>query len=239
MGQYAKIFKAYDIRGVVPDELDEEVAEAVGAAFVRLTGAACLVTAHDMRTFIALAGGRVRPGGERAGRGCRGRRARFHRPALHASGSLGVPGAMITASHNPSKYNGIKLCRAGARPVGADSGLTELREAAGQGVPAHQGRPGTVTPRDLLPDYARYLRSLVDLSGIRPLTVAVDAGNGMAGHPSPRSSKGSPSSSCRCISSSTARSPTMRRIRSSPPTCGTWSPGDHRVRRRPRPGLRR
>jgi phosphomannomutase len=99
---------------------------------------------------------------------------------------------MITASHNPSKYNGIKLCRAGARPVGADSGLTELREAAAQGVPVHEGRPGTVTPRDLLPDYAGYLRSLVDLSGIRPLTVAVDAGNGMAGHTVPPVFEGLP-----------------------------------------------
>jgi phosphomannomutase len=99
---------------------------------------------------------------------------------------------MITASHNPSKYNGIKLCRAGARPVGADSGLGELRDAAARGVPAHLGQPGTVTPRDLLPDYAGYLRSLVDVSGIRPLTVAVDAGNGMAGYTVPRVFEGLP-----------------------------------------------
>jgi phosphomannomutase len=192
VGQYAKIFKAYDIRGVVPDELDEEVAEAVGAAFVRLTGAACLVTAHDMRTSSpSLA--------DAFGRGASAQGADVVAAGLgstdllyYASGSLGVPGAMITASHNPSKYNGIKLCRAGARPVGADSGLTELREAAAQGVPAHQGRPGTVTPRDLLPDYAGYLRSLVDLSGIRPLTVAVDAGNGMAGHTVPPVFEGLP-----------------------------------------------
>jgi len=162
VGQYAKIFKAYDIRGVVPDELDEEVAEAVGAAFVRLTGASCLVTAHDMRTSSpSLA--------EAFGRGASAQGADVVAAGLgstdllyYASGSLGVPGAMITASHNPSKYNGIKLCRAGARPVGADSGLSELREAASTGVPAHEGRPGTVTPRDLLPDYASYLRALVD-----------------------------------------------------------------------------
>jgi phosphomannomutase len=192
VGQYAKIFKAYDIRGVVPDELDEEVAEAVGAAFVRLTGASCLVTAHDMRTSSpSLA--------EAFGRGASAQGADVVAAGLgstdllyYASGSLGVPGAMITASHNPSKYNGIKLCRAGARPVGADSGLTELREAAARGVPAHQGRPGTVTPRDLLADYAGYLRSLVELSGIRPLTVAVDAGNGMAGHTVPAVFEGLP-----------------------------------------------
>ena len=185
MGQYAKIFKAYDIRGIVPDELDEEVAEAVGGAFVGLTGASCLVTAHDMRSSSpSLA--------EAFGRGASAQGADVVAAGLgstdllyYASGSLGIPGAMITASHNPSEYNGIKLCRAGARPVGADSGLSELREAAARGVPAHQGRPGTVTPRDLLPDYAGYLRSLVDVSGIRPLTVAVDAGNGMAGHTVP------------------------------------------------------
>jgi phosphomannomutase len=192
VGQYAKIFKAYDIRGVVPDELDEEVAEAVGAAFVRLTGASCLVTAHDMRTSSpSLA--------EAFGRGASAQGADVVAAGLgstdllyYASGSLGVPGAMITASHNPSKYNGIKLCRAGARPVGADSGLSELRDAASRGVPAYQGRPGTVTPRDLLPDYASYLKSLVDVSGIRPLTVAVDAGNGMAGHTVPRVFEGLP-----------------------------------------------
>ncbi|HEY7362234.1 MAG TPA: phosphomannomutase/phosphoglucomutase [Streptosporangiaceae bacterium] len=192
MGQYAKIFKAYDIRGIVPDELDEEVAEAVGAAFVRLTGASCLVTAHDMRTSSpSLA--------EAFGRGASAQGADVVAAGLgstdllyYASGSLDVPGAMITASHNPSKYNGIKLCRAGARPVGADSGLTELREAAARGVPAHRGRRGTVTPRDMLPGYAGHLRSLVQLSGIRPLTVAVDAGNGMAGHTVPRVFEGLP-----------------------------------------------
>ena len=185
MGQYAKIFKAYDIRGIVPDELDEEVAEAVGAAFVRLTGAASLVTAHDMRTSSP-------PLAEAFGRGASGQGADVIAAGLgstdllyYASGSLGIPGAMVTASHNPSKYNGIKLCRAGARPVGADSGLDDLREAAAQGAPPHPGPVGTIAPRDLLPGYASHLKSLVDLSGIRPLTVAVDAGNGMAGYTVP------------------------------------------------------
>jgi phosphomannomutase len=185
VGQYAKIFKAYDIRGIVPDELDEEVAEAVGAAFVRLTGAASVVTAHDMRTSSP-------PLAEAFGRGASAQGADVIAAGLgstdllyYASGSLGIPGAMVTASHNPSKYNGIKLCRAAARPVGADSGLNELREAAAQGVPPHRGPRGTITPRDLLPGYASHLKSLVDLSGIRPLTVAVDAGNGMAGYTVP------------------------------------------------------
>jgi phosphomannomutase len=192
VGQYAKIFKAYDIRGVVPDELDEEVAEAVGAAFVRLTGAAAVVTAHDMRTSSP-------PLAEAFGRGASGQGADVVAAGLgstdllyYASGSLGLPGAMITASHNPSKYNGIKLCRAGAKPVGADSGLTELRQMAERGVPAQSGPGGTMTERDLLPDYALYLKSLVDLSSIRPLTVAADAGNGMAGHTVPEVFEGLP-----------------------------------------------
>jgi len=192
VGQYAKIFKAYDIRGVVPDELDERVAEAVGAAFVRLTGAAAVVTAHDMRTSSpALA--------DAFARGASGQGADVIAAGLgstdllyYASGSLDLPGAMVTASHNPSKYNGIKLCRAGARPVGADSGLAELREMTAAGVPAAAGPPGTITARDLLPGYAAYLQSLVDLSGIRPLTVAVDAGNGLAGHTVPEVLAGLP-----------------------------------------------
>jgi phosphomannomutase len=192
VGQYAKIFKSYDIRGIVPDELDERVAEAVGAAFVRLTGASRVATAHDMRTSS-------QPLAEAFGRGASAQGADVIAAGLgstdllyYASGSLDVPGAMITASHNPPKYNGIKLCRAGARPVGADSGLNDLREAAAQGVPFHDGPHGTITPRDLLPDYAAHLKSLVDLSGIRPLTVAVDAGNGMAGHTVPTVFEGLP-----------------------------------------------
>ncbi len=110
----------------------------------------------------------------------------------YASGSLGMAGAMITASHNPAKYNGIKLCREGARPVGADTGLAELREMATDGIPAHNGPPGKITSRNLLSGYAEHLRTLVDLSGIRPLTVAVDAGNGMAGHTVPEVFKGLP-----------------------------------------------
>jgi len=101
-----------------------------------------------------------------------------------ASGSLDLPGAMFTASHNPARYNGIKLCRAGAAPVGQDTGLREIRALAEQDLePA--GRRGRVEQRDLLPAYADYLLGLVDLAAIRPLTVVVDAGNGMAGHTVP------------------------------------------------------
>jgi len=192
VAEYAKIFKAYDIRGTVPDELDESVAEAVGAAFVRLTGAPAVVTVHDMRTSSA-------PLAEAFGHGAAAQGADVISGGLgstdmlyYASGSLGVPGAMITASHNPAKYNGIKLCRAGAKPVGEQTGLAQLREMAEAGVPAAPGAPGTIQPRDLLSGYAAHLKTLVDLSGIRPLTVAVDAGNGMAGHTVPKVFEGLP-----------------------------------------------
>jgi phosphomannomutase len=217
VAQYAKIFKAYDIRGIVPDELDEAVAESVGAAFAELTSAPGVVIVHDMRTSSA-------PLADAFGRGAARQGADVISAGLgstdmlyYASGTLDLPGAMITASHNPAKYNGIKLCRAGARPVGADTGLADLRQmaersslapngsapggpaasspAAGGPVPGGSvpdGSAGTITARDLLSEYAAYLKTLVDLSGIRPLKVAVDAGNGMAGHTVPQVFAGLP-----------------------------------------------
>ena len=185
MSDLDKIFKAYDIRGVVPDELDESVAEEVGAAFVRLTNAKSIVTLHDMRTSSA-------PLAEALGRGAAAQGADVTHGGLgstdmvyYASGSLGMPGAMVTASHNPARYNGIKLCKAGAKPVGIETGLAEIKAMVEGGVPRYDGEPGKVTSKDLLPGYAEYLKKLVDLSGIRPLKVAVDAGNGMAGHTVP------------------------------------------------------
>ena len=102
-----------------------------------------------------------------------------------AAGRLGLPGAMFTASHNPAQYNGIKLCRAGATPVGQDSGLAQIRDMVAEPVAPSGDPAGTVTHRDLLADYAAFLHELVDLSAIRPLKVVVDAGNGMAGHTAP------------------------------------------------------
>jgi phosphomannomutase len=187
-----KIFKAYDVRGVVPDELDESVAEAVGAAFVRLTGTKTIVTLHDMRTSSG-------PLAEALGRGAASQGADVIRGGLgstdmvyYAAGFLDIPGAMITASHNPAKYNGIKLCKAGAKPVGIETGLADVKQLVEDGVPAYDGTPGTVTSRDLLPDYTDYLRKLVDVSGIRPLKVVVDAGNGMGGYTVPTVFEGLP-----------------------------------------------
>jgi phosphomannomutase len=185
VGDLTKIFKAYDVRGVVPDDFDEDIAEATGAAFVRVTGATALVTAHDMRaSSIPLAAAFARGA---AGQGADVVEAGLGSTDLlyYASGSLDLPGVMFTASHNPAKYNGMKMCRAGARPIGQQTGLLEIRDLVAAGVPSYEGAAGTITRRDLLSGYAAHLKTLVDLSGIRPLKVVVDAGNGMGGHTVP------------------------------------------------------
>jgi len=185
VADYAKIFKAYDIRGVVPDDLDEDAAEAIGAAFARVTGAPAVVIAHDMRPSSPVLAAAFARGAAAQGTDVISAGLGSTDLLYYASGSLDLPGAMITASHNPARYNGIKLCRAGARPVGAETGLRDVQELVAAGVPAYDGPPGTITERDLLPGYAAHLRTLVDLSGIRPLKVVVDAGNGMAGYTVP------------------------------------------------------
>ncbi|MEV6944386.1 phosphomannomutase/phosphoglucomutase [Streptomyces sp. NPDC051172] len=185
----SQIVKAYDVRGVVPDQWDESLAELFGTAFVQVTGADAIVIGHDMRPSS--------PGLSRAfARGAAAQGVDVTEIGLcstdqlyYASGALNLPGAMFTASHNPAQYNGIKLCRAGAAPVGQDTGLSRIRELAEQwsesGAPEPVAEPGTVTSRDTLSDYAAHLRSLVDLTSIRPLKVVVDAGNGMGGHTVP------------------------------------------------------
>jgi phosphomannomutase len=180
----SSIVKAYDIRGVVPDQLDEQVARAVGAAFARVTGAGRIVTARDMRESSAPLAAAFAEGVTAQGADVLDAGLGSTDLLYFASGSLDLPGAMFTASHNPARYNGIKLCRAGAAPVGQDTGLREV-QALARGDLEPAGRPGRVEQRDLLQAYAAYLRGLVDLSGIRPLTVVVDAGNGMAGHTVP------------------------------------------------------
>jgi phosphomannomutase len=186
----SSIVKAYDIRGVVPGEWNEDVARALGAAFAEFvsaeSGARTVVTAHDMRESSvplsrAFAEGVISRGVDviEAGLGSTDL-------LYFAAGSLDVPGAMFTASHNPAQYNGIKMCRAGAAPIGQESGLAQIRELAERDeYDRDPGRVGEVSSRDLLSEYAAYLRSLVDLSAIRPLRVVVDAGNGMGGYTVP------------------------------------------------------
>ena len=178
------IIKAYDVRGLVPEELDADLARAVGAAFVRVVGAAGgrIVVGHDMRPtspelVAAFAEGACAQGADVIRIGLCSTDGLYF-----ASGSLDVPGAMFTASHNPARYNGIKLCRAGAAPVGQDTGLAEIRTLIETGsVPGYTGTPGRLSDTDLLEQYAEHLRSLAPVEGIRPLKVVVDAGNGMGG----------------------------------------------------------
>ena len=182
------IIKAYDVRGVYPEQLDEDLAHDVGAAFVQVLGIravdggpGAVVIGHDMRPsgpdlVASFAEGVREQGCDVILIGLASTDGLYF-----ASGSLGLPGAMFTASHNPAQYNGIKLCRAGAAPVGQDTGLRDIRRLVEAGVPAYDGPMGEVRDQDLLVDYGRFLRGLVDLSGIRPLRVVVDAGNGMGG----------------------------------------------------------
>jgi phosphomannomutase len=195
----SRIIKAYDVRGLAPEEFSPEVARAIGMAFARVvvrpevTGDArpAVVVGRDMRDsgpglVDAFAAGLTAEGVDVVRIGLCSTDGLYH-----ASGVLGLPGAMFTASHNPAEYNGIKLCRAGARPVGDTTGLAEIRDvaqklldgsaevsagSAGEGPDA-----GAVTDTEMLGEYATFLRDLVDLSGIRPLKVVIDAGNGMAG----------------------------------------------------------
>lgn len=186
-----RVIKAYDVRGLVGTEIDESLVTEVGAAFARLMraeGAHRVVIGRDMRDSSpvlaeAFAAGVAAQGLDVVRIGLASTDQLYF-----ASGLLDCPGAMFTASHNPAAYNGIKLCRAGAKPVGADTGLGTIRDDLIAGVdPAagYDGPPGTISDADVLADYAAFLHSLVDVSGLRPLRVAVDAGNGMAGHTAP------------------------------------------------------
>ncbi|GID26667.1 phosphomannomutase/phosphoglucomutase [Paractinoplanes brasiliensis] len=193
MSDLSKIVKAYDVRGIVPDQFDEAVARALGTAFVEMLresgdNADEIVIAHDMRESGPGLAAAFARGANSAGAAVINIGLASTDELYYASGSLGLPGAMFTASHNPAQYNGIKLCRAGAKPVGQDSGLAIVRQRAQallDDLNAEADGPVRVETRDLLGAYAEHLRSLVDLSGIRPLKVIVDAGNGMGGYTVP------------------------------------------------------
>jgi phosphomannomutase len=181
----SKIVKAYDIRGVVPDELDAETASAIGAAFARFMHAPKIVITHDMRESSGPLAQAVAEGATSQGTDVVMAGLASTDMIYFAAGRLELPGVMLTASHNPAKYNGIKLCLAGARPVGQDTGLAEIRALVENGIPRHDGLPGRITTHELVDDYAVFLRELVDLAKIRPLKVVVDAGNGMGGYTVP------------------------------------------------------
>ncbi|HZJ04311.1 MAG TPA: phosphomannomutase/phosphoglucomutase [Nocardioidaceae bacterium] len=193
----SEFIKAYDVRGLVPQQLNDAVAFAIGSAFAQVValpdGAPSIVIGHDMRESSpdlsrAFAAGAAANGLDVTLIGLCSTDGLYY-----ASGALDVPGAMFTASHNPAQYNGIKLCRSGARPVGQDTGLGQIRDlaqsfldsgSAPAAIPV-DAATGTISERDVLADYALFLRGLVDLRANRPLTVVVDAGNGMGGHTVP------------------------------------------------------
>ena len=178
------VFKAYDVRGLVPEQIDEPLAHATGRAHVQVTGAATVVVGHDMRPSSpglahAFATGAAEAGADVVMIGLASTDMLYF-----ASGHLGVAGAMFTASHNPAQYNGIKLCRANAVPLGLESGLEEIRDLVV--APRRTAAlTGEVRDLDLLVAYAEHLVSLVPMAGGRALKVVVDAGNGMGGHTAP------------------------------------------------------
>jgi phosphomannomutase len=183
-----RVVKAYDVRGLVGAEIDEPLVTDLGAAFARLMrgeGIDQVAIGHDMRDSSPTLAAAFAAGVTSQGLNVVRIGLSSTDQLYFASGMLDCAGAMFTASHNPAAYNGIKLCRAGAKPVGADTGLKLISEDVIAGVAPYDGQPGTVRDRDVLAEYGEFLRSLVNTSGLRPLRVAVDAGNGMAGLTTP------------------------------------------------------
>ena len=181
-----RIFKAYDVRGLVPDELDADVARAVGAAFARFVGAPKMLVGHDMRPSgpelaAAFIDGVMSQGVDAVELGL------IPTDLLYfAAGRLDSPGATFTGSHNPPEYNGIKLCLSGARPVGEETGLRDIRAMIEGGELTPADRRGAQSSIDLLDEYAAHVRSFIDRSVLRPLSVVADTANGMGGHVLPR-----------------------------------------------------
>lgn len=185
MADLDAIFKAYDIRGVTPDEFDVPTARAIGAAFARLViaedGSDRVIIGRDMRPSgvdlaTAFADGVIRQGLDVIDIGLASTDLLYF-----ASGKLEAPGAMFTASHNPAEYNGIKLCLSSAKPVGEDTGLLRMKDDVIAGVDDAPTEPGRFTYQDLLDDFAEHVRSFIDTTKLAPLKVVADTANGMGG----------------------------------------------------------
>jgi phosphomannomutase len=175
------IFKAYDVRGLYPSQLDEEVAHRVGRAMVELTKTKRILVAHDMRASsepltTAFISGALTQGADVLDLGLASTDMLYF-----ASGRFDAPGAVFTASHNPAAYNGIKLCRAGAVPVGEESGLLDIKGMVAADAFASGKRPGSSERIDVMKDYVDHVTGLVDVAAFRDLKVVVDAANGMGG----------------------------------------------------------
>jgi phosphomannomutase len=184
MGALDAVFKAYDVRGIVPDQLDARACRAMGFAFARFAGADRMVVARDMRASGEALSSAFTAGARVAGATVVDVGLASTDTMYFASGRLDAPGAMFTASHNPAAYNGIKFCLAGARPVGQDTGLAQIRALAEEAI-SSGGDAGAETGgyerHDFLTEYAAHVRSFVDVSALRPLTIVADTANGMGG----------------------------------------------------------
>ncbi len=178
------IFKAYDVRGTVPDQLDEDLAYATGSAFVEVVGAPVIVIGHDMRPSSPGLAGAFAAGATAAGADVVMIGLASTDQLYFASGHLDHAGVMFTASHNPAGYNGMKMCRAGAVPIGSETGLAEIRDSVVRGAHQPAAATGSITEEDVLEAYAAHLLSLAPVDG-RRLKVVIDAGNGMAGLTAP------------------------------------------------------
>ena len=178
------VIKAYDIRGVVGETIDEDFVRTAGAAFasiLRGEGEDRIAVGHDMRPSSPALSEAFADGAASQGVNVTLLGLTSTDELYFVAGTQRCAGAMFTASHNPAKYNGIKLCRAGAAPVSTDTGLSEIARMLVEGVPEYAGEPGVVEKHDALDEYATYLRELVPVPTRRKLVVAVDAANGMAG----------------------------------------------------------
>ena len=189
MNEFANIFKAYDIRGLVDVEIDVDFTFATGVAFARFLQIerepGTIVIGEDMRPSSSPLADAFSAGVNSQGMDVIRIGLASTDMLYFASGKLGLPGAMFTASHNPAEYNGIKLCFSGARPIGKESGLLRIEDFVREGSPIALRNVGVEKQRNMLEEYVDYLLTLVDLKSIRPLKIIVDAGNGMAGHTAP------------------------------------------------------
>jgi phosphomannomutase len=186
------IFKAYDIRGVYPDEIDEALARKIGNAFAHFTGAQQVIVGHDMRPSSVPLTAAFIEGATLAGADVTDIGLCSTDVVYFAAGKLDAPGAMFTASHNPAQYNGIKLCRSGAAPVGEQTGLTQIKQMVAAGVTSRGEVAGRVEHVDLLDAFGDHVRSFVDVSALKPLVVVADTANGMGGLVVPKVFEGLP-----------------------------------------------
>jgi phosphomannomutase len=189
VNEFANIFKAYDIRGLVDVEIDVDFTFATGVAFARFLQVerepGTIVIGQDMRPSSSPLSDAFSAGVNSQGMDVIRIGLASTDMLYFASGKLGLPGAMFTASHNPAEYNGIKLCLSGARPIGKESGLITIENFVRDGSPIALRNVGVEKQRNMLEEYVDYLLSLVEVKNIRPLKIIVDAGNGMAGHTAP------------------------------------------------------